>query len=161
MRKPFFILGLLICLESCNSSKETTGTYRSNFALMGLQMTTIKLKPDSTFEYVIKGKSIFDSSEGKYQILDHKLFLSAIWEKTGPYRWTRLERIPKMFRKGQDSIEYQSIFYFGYNKLYYGNFETGKKEKKAVGYHTRKKYILFGRHDYKKNYYLKKVAGPP
>jgi hypothetical protein len=124
---------------------------------LDLPITTLILKPDSTFEYIIKGNSIYDSSFGKYQIWEHKLFFSKIWEKTGQFRWSLLERTPKTFISGQDSIEYQSIFYFDDNKLFAANFETGKKITKTVGYNERKKYILFGTHYYKKNWYLVRI----
>ena len=126
-----FILGLSVCSGSCHSYKETLGTYQSMTTKPGLQTTTLRLHDDSTFEYVIKGSLIYDSSNGKYRILNHKLFLSEIWEKTGMYHWTLLEREPKTYIYGHDTVEYQSIFYFGEDKLFYGNFATGKKDKKA------------------------------
>jgi hypothetical protein len=154
LTNPILTSALFIGLTSCSSPKATLGTYRSNFAQLDSQITTLVLKPDSTFEYIIKGNLIYDSSFGKYQIWEHKLFLSKIWEKTGPYRWSMLERSPKIYISGRDSIEYQSIFYFGDNRLYYVNFETGKKITKAVGYNERKKYIFFGTHYYGKNWFL-------
>ena len=100
---------------------------------------------------------MYDSSFGKYQIWENKLFLSKIWEKTGQFRWSMLERSPKIYISDRDSIEYQSIFYFGDNRLYYASFETGRKITKAVGYNERKKYILFGTHYYKKKWYLIRI----
>jgi hypothetical protein len=155
--KSIFILGLSIFLGSCNTSKNSFGKYRSNFPESGQQIKTLILKPDSTFEFIIRGNLIYDSTFGKFQIWKHTLFLSKIWEKTGPYRWSLLERQPKIFILGSDSIEYQSIFYLDDNKIFPANFETGKKQKKVVVYNKRKKYILFGTHLYKKNWYLKRV----
>lgn len=157
MANSILISALFFSLASCSSGKATIGTYRSNFAQSDSQITTLVLKPDSTFDYIIKGNLMYDSSFGKYQIWEHKLFLSKIWEKTGQYRWSLMERTPKIFRSGQDSIEYQSIFYFGDNRLYYANFETGEKITNAVGYNERKKFILFGTHYYKKNLYLMRI----
>jgi hypothetical protein len=155
--KPLFILGLSICICSCNTYRNSFGTYRSNLAQPDLQIKTLILKQDSTFEYIIKGNLIYGSLFGKYQIWKNKLFLSKIWEKTGQYRWSLLERTPKILISGQDSIEYQSIFYLGDDKLFEANFETGKKIRKAVGYNERKKYILFGTHYYKKDWYLIRI----
>ncbi len=94
---------------------------------------------------------------GKYQILDHKLLLTTVWERTGQYKWSLLDRTPKIYMSGQDSVAYQSIFYFGDEKLYVVNFETGKKITKAVGFNERKKYIFFGTHYYKKRWYLQRM----
>ena len=157
MPKPIFILGLSIFIGSCTTSRNSLGIFRSNFAESGQQIKALTLKPDSTFVYIIKGNSIYDSTFGKYQIWRHKLFLSKIWEKTGPYRWSLLEREPKIFVLDRDSIEYQSIFYYDDNKIFTANFETGKKIKKVPVYNKRKKYILFGTHYYKKNWFLKRV----
>jgi hypothetical protein len=156
--KLIFISGLLDCICSCSISRNSIGTYRSNDTQSDLPITTLILKPDSTFEYIIKGNLIYDSSFGKFQIWKHKLFLSKIWEKTGQYRWSSIERAPKIFISGQDSIEYQSIFYFGDDKLFAVDFETGKKIKKETGYNERKKYILFGTHYYKKDWYLRRIV---
>jgi len=158
LKRTTFIAGLLICIASCSHPKDILGAYRSNIAERGQLMTTIRLKPDSSFDYVIQGNLMYDSSFGKYQILDHRLFLSTIWEKTGPYRWSLLERSPKTFISGHDSIEYQKMFYFGDNRLFAANFETGKKMKRNVVYNERKKYILFGGHYYKKCWYLKRIS---
>jgi hypothetical protein len=157
LKKPISIVSLFMCLASCHYPKDLLGTYRSNFAETGSLMTTIRLKPDSSFEYVVKGNSLYDSSMGKYQILDHKLFLTTTWERTGQYKWSLLERTPKIYRSGQDSVVYQSIFYFGDEKLFIANFETGKKITRAVAYNERKKYLLFGTHYYKKRWYLKRT----
>ena len=154
----YLVAVTLILLASCHYPKDISGRYRSNFAETGSLMTTIRLKPDSSFEYMIQGNLIYDSSMGKYQILNHKLFLTKIWERTGQYRWTLLERAPKIYRSGQDSVEYQSIFYFGDDKLFMVNFETGKKITRAMANNKRKKYILFGTHYYKKRWYLKRIV---
>ena len=158
MKRTEVIAALISCVASCASPKDLPGTYRSNFPEKGQLVTTIRLKPDSSFDYMIQGNLMYDSSFGKYQIFDHKLFLSTIWEKTGPYRWSLLERSPKTFMSGHDSIEYQKMFYFGDNKLFTANFETGKKIKRNVVYNDRKKYIFFGGHYYKKCWYLKWIG---
>jgi hypothetical protein len=152
-----FILLLTAGITSCTYPKNLTGTYRSNFTCTGVPMTMIKLKPDSTFEYLIKGDQVHDSAEGRFQISGNRLFLSSIWEKTGAYRWTRLEREPKIFKPGPDSMEYQAIYFLGNRKLFKGNFETGKKITSVVVYEERRKFIFFRTHHHKKRWYLKQI----
>jgi hypothetical protein len=159
MMKHFEFILLCAGLISCNHPKDLIGTYHSNTPEMGLLVTTIRLKPDSSFDLIVKGKSIYDSSIGEFRISNHRLFFTKIWEKTGQDKWTRIERDPKTYGSNGDSIEYQAIFYFGDEKLYRGDFETGKKITRVAAYNKRKKYLLFGTHYYKSHWYLKRMRG--
>jgi hypothetical protein len=147
-----------VILLSCRTSQPVAGTYQTNFPEIGFFVTRVKFIPDSTFEYVTWGHSMYDSSTGNYQVLDHKIFLSAIWRKTGDYRFTRSERPTKVFRAGQDSATYEAFFFIGNDKLFFGDFETGKKITRSASNHKRKKYIFFGTTYYKKRWYLKRVT---
>jgi hypothetical protein len=60
----------LLCLFlSCGSTKKITGTYYSKFAVHGFFVTTVRLKPDNTLEYVYQGDLVYDSATGRYQVL--------------------------------------------------------------------------------------------
>jgi hypothetical protein len=152
---------LLLCtsiLNSCSSNKNVLGIYRSNFAESGFFTSTMRLQPDSTFEYILQGDMQYDSSFGKFIYFDHKIFLTEIWRKTGSFRYSRIETASKLYKSANDSIKYQGKYLVGHNKLFVTNFITGQKIPKATGYHSRRKYLFFGSYLYSKRWYLNKIG---
>ena len=71
----FFNL-VFIGFISCNSTKNVAGTYRNKFAELGFFGTTIRLKQDSTLQYVFQGDLMYDSITGHYTIRNNKLYLN-------------------------------------------------------------------------------------
>ena len=71
----FFLLTFFLGLISCSSTKNISGTYRSNFADLGMFITKLTLKSDSSFEYRFRGDLIFDTATGRYNIENRKLIL--------------------------------------------------------------------------------------
>jgi hypothetical protein len=154
-----FLYSLTLALLSCHSSKIITGTYRSKFAVHGMFGTTIRLKPDSTLEYIFQGDLMYDSATGRYQQRGDKLYLNFDKEVQDSNRlYYRFDNMPlKRDVYLGDTIFYKQYFYIGKNRLYPAHYETGKKVTKARGYSKKKKYLLFGSHYYDRKYYYKRV----
>lgn len=149
---------ILFGLISCSSTKNIAGKYGTNFATMGFFGTTIKLKQDSTLEYIFGGDMIYHHVTGHYKIYDHKVYM--VFDK---------EKLDSNFASGSlftdtlyktvylgDTIVYQTFCYIGHNKLFFAYAQTGKKITRAKRYCKRKKYLFFGRHYYKRRWYLKR-----
>jgi hypothetical protein len=144
---------------SCASTKDIAGTYHTNFASLGFFGTTVRLKPDSTLQYVFQGDLMYDSTTGHYAVRDRNVYITFDKEVPDTTKlYNRFDNMPiKTAFVGGDSVLYQSFLYIGHNKLYFAHAVTGKKVTKAKRYNKRKKYILFGSHYYKKRWYLKPV----
>lgn len=153
------MLLILLAMFSCSSSKNIAGTYHSKFAVHGFFGTTVRLKSDSTLEYVFQGDLMYDSTTGRYQVYDDKLYITFDKESPDTNRlYYRFENMPlKTIIYFGDTIQYKLFYYIGHNKLFPAHVETGKKVSKASGYSKRRKYILFGSHYYERRYYYKRV----
>jgi hypothetical protein len=152
-----FILELIFIGNSCNSERNITGTYRSNFAEMGFFSSKLKLKPDSSFEYYFRGDLIFDTATGNYCISKRKLILTYDQTPIDTSQFVYLRALGFNFDTPQRSDENHShIYYIRKNKLYV-SFQDGKIVRKAHGYSERKKYVLFGTHYFKMRYYLNRI----
>jgi hypothetical protein len=154
-----FSLLILFGLFSCSSTKNIAGTYRSKFAVHGFFGTTVRLKSDSTLEYVFKGDLMYDSTTGHYQIYNDKLYMNFDKELPDTNKlYYRFDNMPlkKLVYSG-DTIWYKLFCYIGHNKLFPAHVETGKKVTKARGYSKRRKYIVFGSHFYDRRYFYKCV----
>lgn len=146
----------LLALVSCSSTKNISGTYRSNFADLGFFVTTMKLKSDSTFEYRFRGDMIFDIANGQYKVHGRKLILTY---NPSPVDTSSLASLRKMsiklnFSALRSDANRTHIFYIRHKKLY-SSYQDGKIVRKAFGYSKRKKYLFFGTHFYKHRNYLK------
>jgi hypothetical protein len=150
---------LLWILISCNSTKNISGTYRTNFAEFGFFGTTIRLKQDSSLQYVFQGDLIYDSTTGLYSVHDRKVYITFDKEPPDTTKlYHRFDNIPlKTAVISDDTIHYQIFCYIGHKKLFSSHIETEKKVVKASGYNKRKKYFFFGSHYYKRRRYLKRV----
>ena len=155
---PFcFILSL--ALFSCSSSKTITGTYHSKFASLGMFATTVRLKPDSSLQYVFRGDMIYDSATGHYQVYGDKVYILFDKELKDPSKfYHRFDDMPLRTTtyKG-DTIQYKLLLYRGHNKLFPGHYATGKKITRARGYSRRRKYLFFGSHYRSKRYYYRRI----
>ena len=149
---------ILFGLISCVTTKNIAGKYGTNFADMGFFGTTIKLKQDSTLEYMFGGDMIHHHITGHYKIYDHKVYMvfdKEILDTNFALGLFFPDTLYKTVFKG-DTILYQSFCYIGHNKLFFAHAQTGKKITKARRYNKRKKYLLFGSHYYKRRWYLKR-----
>jgi len=151
---------LILCgLFSCSSIKNIAGTYKTNFADLGFFGTTIRLKPDSSLQYVFQGDLMYDSTTGHYSIYDRKVYIT--FDKQLPDTnklYYRFDIMPlKTDNISGNTIHYQDFCYIGHNKLFSSHVETGKKVTKARRYNKRKKYFFFGSHYYKRRWYLRRV----
>ncbi len=153
-----FIL-LLYALFSCSSTKNIAGTYQTNFADLGFFGTTIKLKPDSSLQYVFQGDLMYDSTTGHYSIYDRRVYITFDKELPDTNKlYYRFDNMPlKTDNISGDTIHYKVFCYIGHNKLFSSHIETGKKVTKVRRYNKRKKYFFFGSHYYKRRWYLRRV----
>jgi hypothetical protein len=159
LRTSLFFWSLLFGLFACSTSKNIAGTYRSKFAIHGFFGTTVRLKSDSTLEYVFKGDLMYDSTTGHYQVYDDKLYITFDKELPDTNKlYYRFNEMPlKTIAYSSRTISYKLFYYIGHNKIYPAHVETGKKVDRARGYSKRKKFFFFGSHYYDRRYYYKRV----
>jgi hypothetical protein len=159
--KSILFLHLLsFLLLSCSSPKNVAGTYHSSFPELGMFGTTIRLKSDSTLEYVFQGDLMYDSATGGYKIIGNKIYVLFDKELTDSNNLNHyFDNMPlKTATNSGGTISYKLILYSGDNKLFQAYAETGKKITRAKQYHKRKKYLLFGSHYYGKRFYYKRIT---
>ncbi|HEU4554274.1 MAG TPA: hypothetical protein VFS25_15620 [Chitinophaga sp.] len=156
---PAIIFILVLCgAFSCRPARNVAGTYRSKFAVYGFFRTTIRLKPDSTLEYVFRGDLMYDSTTGHYKVIGNKVYINLDQQPTDSYHLHyRFDDLPlKRFVHSEDTIRYKVLCYIGHKKLFPAHTETGKKVTKAKGYSKRKKYLVFGSHFYERRYFYER-----
>jgi hypothetical protein len=153
---------LMFALFSCSTPKDFTGRfYRNNFAEMGFFGTRLRFTSADSLQYAFSGDMLYDSTVGSYKIFKNKLFI--LFRKvdldttvlTGSSN--RFNYQIKYDTVGIEIITYQYFFYIGNDKLYFSNWETGKKVTKAHQYNDQRRYIVFGPHNYKKRHYMKRL----
>ncbi len=156
-----FIFGILflICLISCSSTNDVSGKYRSNFAVHGFFVTRINLNTDSTFGYRMSGDLIFDTSNGHYKfeknyvVLYHQPFKP----DTSEYEKYGKEAVLLSYALSTNKhLNSPGKYLIGHNKLFVCD-SNGNAIKKQFGHSKRRQYIIFGKHWYKRRYYLKRV----
>ena len=162
MTKPlFFIFGIIaVFLVSCRSTNNITGSYQSNFAVNGFFGTKINLNADSTFGYRMRGDMMFDTSNGhykfdnKYLVLFHEPFKpdTSEYEKFGKDAVLLLHALST-----NQHLDKPEKYLIGHKKLFVCD-SSGRIVKKQFGYAKRRQFLLFGRHWYKRRYYLKKIS---
>jgi hypothetical protein len=162
MLKPInsIIFTIVLCgLFSCNSTENIAGTYKTNFAVLGFFGTTIRLKKDSTLQYVFQGDLMYDSTTGRYSIHDKKVYITFDKEFRDTnklyYRFDNMALKTNIM--SGDTAHYQIFYFTGHNKLFSSHIETGKKVTNARRHNKRKKYLLFGSHYYNRRWYLRHV----
>ena len=158
-QKSILYFFLTVGLFSCQTQKNISGNYRSNFADLGFFITRIKLKQDSSFEYRFRGDMISDTATGKYKIDKRRLILTydprPIDTSGFAYLRTIGFKLDNLVNLKSDA-GYSHIYYIRNDKLY-GSLQDGKIVRKAVRYSKRKKYLFFGTHYFKHRHYLKRI----
>jgi len=160
-KKIYFIFGLYISffLSSCGSTHDISGKYRSNFAVHGFFVTRINLNIDSTFGYRMSGDMMFDTSNGhyrlnkKYVVLSHQPFQP----DTSEYEKYGKEAVLLSYALSTNKhLTAPEKYVMGHNKLFVCD-SIGNIVRKQFGYSKRRQYLFFGKHWYKRRYYLKRV----
>jgi hypothetical protein len=156
-------------LISCNVKEKFIGKYRSNFAEMGFFITKVELKEDKTFHYVCSGDLMYTELDGKYIFKNKNLYLrfnklkgeteSEIIKVNGKDTIVNFENMGKTHSyelKKENEIEYHLKYKISSQKLFSYNVKTNKIVRKANGYFSTRKYLIFGSKYYKKKNYLMK-----
>lgn len=151
-------LSVLLAFSACNSTKSISGTYRSNFAIIGFFGTKINLRNDSTFTYRMRGDMMSDTANGKYKIRDRFLILSydpPVIDTTLYAKYGKEAVLISQTLTNSSSRPYQ--FYLGHNKLFQAD-TLGNVYRQEQGLSRHKKYLFWGQHYMKRrNYYLKRI----
>ena len=159
-KTQFFIVGLIsFCLSSCSSTKNISGKYRSKFPFHGFFVTQINLNADSTFSYRMSGDLIFDTSNGRYKF--DKNYVTLYHEPfkidTSEYEKYGKEAVLLSYAFSTNKhLNSPSKYLVGRNRLFVCD-SIGNQIKKQFGHSKHKKYIFFGKHWYKKRYYLRQI----
>ncbi|MFC4231406.1 hypothetical protein ACFOW1_05860 [Parasediminibacterium paludis] len=102
---------------------------------------------------------ISDTATGKYQIEGGKLILAY---DPRPIDTSGLSYMRSIGFKLDEPLNLKSdaglphVFYLRNNKLFH-SLQDGKIVKRATKYNKRRKYLFFGSHYYKRQWYLTKV----
>ena len=149
---------ILSGLLSCNSTRNISGVYKSNFGVGGFFGTTVRLYSDSNFTYRMSGDLAYDTAAGHYNVHKRTVFLI--------YRPLAIDTSSEyQIMKGSFSI-HEAItsnhnlreptkYLIGHNKLFLTD-KRGLKVKRQWGYSKYKRYLLFGKHWYMRRYFLKR-----
>lgn len=132
------------------------GTYRSNFSVDGFFVTKIYLNSDSTFNYRMRGDLIYDTSIGRYTTDKKYLFLvhDDFPVDSNEYKKHDKESYMVMYSLNYSRHRNDIMRYLiGKNKLFICD-SSGRVVKKKYGYSKYRQYLLFGKHWYKRRYYL-------
>jgi hypothetical protein len=157
----FFIFATLISylLTSCSPTRSISGKYRSNFAVHGFFVTRINLNNDSTFGFRMSGDLMFDTSNGHYKLDDNYVILyhEPFKPDTSEYEKYGKESVLLSYALSTNNhLKSPGKYLLGHNKLFVCD-SNGTVIKKQFGYSKRRQYVLFGKHWYKRRYYLKRV----
>ena len=150
------LITISVIVNSCSVNKNISGTYRSNFADLGLFVTVLKLNPDSTVGYRHSGDLIFDTAVGVYHVVDKKVFVKFQKIKTDDFGPGNIP-VLQTNRNSSLPFEYDYQYFIGHKKLFSTHIATGKKVSRAARYSKRKKFVLFGSHYYNRKWYLRKL----
>ena len=149
---------LILGFSSCNSTKNISGTYGSNFAIIGFFGTEINLKSDATFSYRMRGDMMGDTANGKYQVKDRFLILyydPPIVDTTLYANYGKEATLISQALTNTPSRPYK--FFIAHDKLFVAD-TLGNINKLRQGLSRHKKYLLCGHHYMKKRkYYLKRI----
>jgi len=162
MQKLFKAISFILLsysLFSCNSTKNITGKYRSNFAVHGFFVTRINLKADSTFGYRMSGDLIFDTSSGHYKLTKDYLILyhEPFQPDTSEYGRYGKEAVMLSYALSTNNhLNNPGKYIVGHKKIFVCD-STGSLIKKQFGYSKHRKYLIFGKHWYKRRYFLNRV----
>lgn len=154
----YFMPFLAIVLFSCGSTRPIAGTYHSRFAELYIFGTTVRLKADSTMQYVFQGDLLYDSATGRYQVHGKRVYLEFDREVRDSNKlYYRFDQMPQLYAYYRgDSIPYKMLLYVGRDKLFPAYAETGRKVTREKAYSRRRRFWLFGSHYYTRRFYYKK-----
>ena len=160
-KTSFFINGLCISffLCSCGLTHNVSGKYRSNFAVHGFFVTRINLNADSTFGYRMSGDMIFDTSNGHYRLDNKYLVITHQPFKRDTSEYGKYEKGNILLSSAlstNNHLKSSEKYVIGHNKLFVCD-SNGNVVRKQFGYSKPRKYLFFGKHWYKRRYYLKRV----
>jgi hypothetical protein len=154
----YFISVLALTLLSCGSTRPIAGTYHSRFAELYMFATTVRLKADSTMQYVFQGDMLYDSATGRYRVRGSSVYLEFDREVRDTNKlYYRFDDMPQRhaYYRG-DSIPYKMLMYVGRDKLFPAYTKTGRRVTREKAYSRRRRFWLFGSHYYTRRFYYKK-----
>src|SRR5690349_19173024 len=108
-------LSFCICSFSCKPAINTSRAYFSNFYELGFFSTKVRLKPDSTLQYIFAGDLIYDSTTGHYSIRGRDLYINFDKQAQDPNKlknWFDYWQLNTAVFSG-DTIRYKARFYIG------------------------------------------------
>ncbi len=163
---------LIALLTSCSVHKNVTGKYRSNFAQFGFFSTQIILKPNKQFHYIFSGDLQHTELDGTYKTRANKLYLRfdklkhepdsgaiKIVEKDTIVDMEKLLNTHSYELKNENGVEYHSKYKISKDKLRPYRIDNKRLVRRGKIYSNRRKFIIFGKKNYSKKYYLKKIEG--
>ncbi|SFT98693.1 hypothetical protein SAMN04489724_3184 [Algoriphagus locisalis] len=165
MSKTFLLIAIITLTAACKSTQILEGTYHNNCPIIGFFGTTIKFKPDSTFEYSYAGDLMSDRAIGTYSVNGRTIELSFIEEPQeemiGSYTLTdSLGNVDTVYYDMNINYAESSrptYFKISGNKLYRMN-EEGKTFKREQCYSRTKRFLFWGdSYLTRRKYYLKKA----
>ncbi|KAA5548578.1 hypothetical protein [Adhaeribacter rhizoryzae] len=151
-------------MAGCSAPRNVEGRYISRFAISGFFITSLTLKPDSTFCYQFAGDLFFDQATGKFNV--NKKLLTLKYDKIK-------DDSSQNYYTYQDSSGQNKTVYLGLkrnpaessrpeklkfknNKLYILD-SVNKIVSKESGHSKRKKFLLWGDQYFRnRSYYLEK-----
>lgn len=157
MKKSILFILFSLFIISCRP-KNIFGLYRSKFAESGFFVTDLQLKKDSSFYYYFSGDLVSEERVGKYHIRNKILYLQfdTIFNKDDDSIGFAFQRKFDL-KKSDTGFPFHLKYKIKGDKLYSYNLSKEGIKRKSKGYTPYKKYIFFGPHWYKRNFYLRKI----
>jgi hypothetical protein len=156
----FFWILIFYFLTSCRPANNISGKYTSNLAVHGFFVTRINLNIDSTFGYRMSGDLIFDTSNGYYKV--NKKYVTLYHEPFKPdtSEYERYGKDAVLLSYALSTNKHLSNpekYLIGHKKLFVCD-STGNIIKKQFGYSKCRQYLIFGKHWFKRRYYLTQIG---
>jgi hypothetical protein len=142
-----FAIIIFSLLTSCNSTKDISGIYRSNFAIQGFFVTEITLKQDGSFDYHFQGDAINQRAKGYYEIKERKLYLTYILPTPDTSQYAYFRTIEWSIEEDMKrwSASFPTLFYIKHNKLFDSD-KSGKIVKRerpvSIFHKSTERYYL-------------------
>ena len=153
-----FYMILLFIISSCKTTKNPSGVYHSNFAIIGFFETKINLKSNSTFTYRMRGDMMRDTANGKYKIRNRFIILSYDPPIIDTTLYAKYDKEVVLISQALTSFSGRpNQFYLGHNKLFQAD-TLGNVDRREQGFSRHKRYLFWGKHYMKeRNYFLKRI----
>jgi hypothetical protein len=107
----------------------------------------------------MRGDMMFDTSHGHYKIKSNYVLLyhEPLTPDTSDSKGNGMEAVLLGFAHSTNKhLISPEKYVIGHKKLFFCD-STGKAIKKDFGYSKRRQYLLFGKHWYKRRYYLRRI----